>query len=168
MLNLRAKSKYDKVRKELTRHLCEVAPFDAATTAFLAEVQANWTNSHSIVGGPHSDALKLLGLTPSVTNLVHALTYRLPAYAFTAPNQNKKSIIMAAVQKILLPVTIDGSIHVSDDNHTAIIRCQTNFVYIFTDDTSGLRESIYHMKTKTLPPVDEPPPSTPNAEPGNN
>ena len=78
-LNLRAKRKYDQVRNDLAQHSYEVVPFDAKTTAFLTDVRTNWTNSHSQIGGPHSDAIRLLGLRPSVSHLVHVFTHQLPA-----------------------------------------------------------------------------------------
>jgi len=145
-LNLRAKRKYDQVRSDLAQHSYAVVPFDTETTAFLAEVRASWTNSHSEVGGPHSDAITLLGLHPSVSNLVHVFTHRLPAYSFVSPQQNKESTVMAMVQGMLMPITIDDSIHVSNDGHTAVVRCQTNLVYIFSDELPGLRESMYYVK----------------------
>jgi hypothetical protein len=145
-LNLRAKRKYDHVRDELAQHSYAVVPFDQKTTAFLAEVRTSWTNSHSQVGGPHSDAIKLLGLRPSVSNLVHVFTHRLPAYSFLSLDQNKKSAVMAMVQGLLMPVTMDNSIHRSEDGLTALVRCQTNLVYVFSDEPAGLRESMYYLK----------------------
>ena len=145
-LHLRAKRKYDHVRNDLAQHSYAVVPFDADTTTFLAEVRSSWTNSHSQVGGPHSDAIQLLGLRPSVSNLVHVFTHRLPTYSFLSTDQNKKSAVMAMVQGMLMPITIDDSIHLSDDGHTALVRCQTNLVYIFSDEQSGLRESMYFVK----------------------
>jgi len=145
-LNLRAKRKYDKMRNELSELSYSVVEMDADTTALLAEVREKWTQSHSQIDGPHSEALKTLGLNPSVSNLAHVFTYRLPKYSLLSIEQNKKSAAMGLVQGILMPVTIDESIHVSADGHLALVRCKTDLVYVFADENTGLREEMYYVK----------------------
>ena len=54
------------------------------------------------------------------------------------------------VQGMLMPITIDDSIHLSDDGHTALVRCRTNNVYVFEDEDTGLRESLYYVKMKDI------------------
>lgn len=142
-LNLRAKQKYDKMRNELSHLSCSVVAMDAETTALLAEVREKWRQSHSQMDGPHSDALKTLGLDPSVSNLAHVFTYRLPRYSLLSIGNNKKSATMALVQGLLMPDAIDDSIHVSADGHLALIQVHKNCVLVFADESSGLREEMY-------------------------
>lgn len=142
-LNLRAKQKYDKMRKGLSEFSYSVVEMDADTKALLAVVREKWTQSHSQIDGPHSDALKTLGLTPSVSNLVHVFTYRLPEYSLLSIDQNKKSAAMGLVQGILVPVTIDESIHVSAKGDLALIQVSTKCVLVFADENKGLREEMY-------------------------
>lgn len=153
-VNLRAKPKYDKMRHELSEISYSVVEMDADTTALLADVRGNWFESHSETEGPHSKALETVGLRPSVSNLTHVFTYRLPEYSFLSLDQNKKSAAMGMIQATIFPVTIDQSIHVSDDGHLALIRCQKNLVYVFSDEETGLRETMYYVKKKNIEPED--------------
>ena len=149
-LNLRAKRKYDELRDRLAQCSYSLVKMDSDTTALLAEACADWTEAYSHVGGPHSDALKTVGLRPSVSNLTHVFTHRLPEYSFLSPNQNKKSVVMGAIQSLLFSVTIDDAIHLSGDGSIALIRCQTNLVLVFADEESGLRESMYYAKKQDI------------------
>jgi len=142
-LNLRAKQKYDKMRNELSQLSYSVVKMDADTTALLSEVREKWAQSHSQIDGPHSDALKTLGLDLSVSNLVHVFTYRLPKYSFLSIEQNKKSAAMGLVQGLLMPVTIDESIHVSANGDLALIQVSAKCVLVFADENAGLREEMY-------------------------
>ncbi len=151
-LNLRAKQKYDKARDELAKGLPSVVKMDSDTMAFVADVRANWVESYSEVRGVHSDALKTLGLRPTVKNLVHVFTHRLPEYTFLSPEQNLKSMVMGIVQGTIVPMTNDQSIHLSDDGHLALVRCHTNIVLMFSDEPTGLREAMYKVKQKNIEP----------------
>ena len=153
-LNLRAKRKYDRMRDGLSQHSYSLVQMDAGTTALLAEVRGNWVESHSETEGPHSKALETVGLRPSVSNLTHVFTYRLPEYSFLSLDQNKKSATMGMIQGTIFPVTIDQSIHVSDDGHLVLIRCQKNLVYVFSDEETGLREAMYYVKKMNIEPED--------------
>jgi len=167
-LNLRAKPKYDELRDRLAQ--CSYSPvqMDAATTALLIEVRENWFQSHSQIDGPHSDALKTIGRRPCVSNLTHIFTYRLPEYSFFSPNQNKKSVVMGMIQSTIFPVTVDDSIHLSDDGHVAILRVRTNLVQVFSDELTGLREAMYYVKKGNIEPNigQVSPEAAPSAAPG--
>ena len=150
VLNLRTKRKYDEVRDKLAQCSYSLVMMDGDTTALLAEARADWTEGFSHVRGPHSDALKTLGLRPSVSNLTHVFTHRLPQYSFFSPDQNKKAVVMGAIQSLLFPKTIEDAIHLSGEGSIALIRCQTNLVFVFADEEPGLRESMYYVKKEDL------------------
>lgn len=76
VVSLGSKKKYDRARTELANHVLSEAPMDAETKALLAEVRTNWIEMSSEVDGPHADALKTIGLEPSVSNVIELFTYR--------------------------------------------------------------------------------------------
>ena len=63
---------------------------------------------------------------------------------------------MGMIQSTVFPATVDESIHLSDDGHLAIIRVRTNLVQVFSDELTGLRESMYYVKERISEPTDEP------------
>jgi hypothetical protein len=150
--SLRAKQKYDAVRSELGKHLFSVIKMDADTSVLLADVRADWVESHSQIDGPSSDAIRTVGLTPSVSNLVEVFTYEMPTFSLLSLGRNKKPVVMGMLQSMILPVSIDASIHLSNDGHLALIRCRTNVVYVFSDEETGLRESMYYVKKVNIEP----------------
>jgi hypothetical protein len=152
-LNLRAKQKYDKMRNELSQLSYSVVKMDTDTIALLAEVREKWSRSYSQMDGPHSDALKTLGLDPSASNLVHFFAYRLPKYSLLSIEKNKKSAAMGLVQGLLMPVAIDESIHVSANGGLALIQVKTNCVLVFADENTGLREEMYVKGNIEQPPA---------------
>jgi len=154
-VSLRVKQKYDKARIELADHVLSAVPMDAETKALLTEVRTSWVERSSEVGGPHSDALKTIGLEPSVSNVIELLTYRMPAYSLLSFGRNRRPMQIGTIQAILLPISIDKSIHVSDDRHVALIRLHPTIVYVFEDDAGGLRETQYCLKKENVEPAAE-------------
>ncbi len=144
--SFRAKWKYDTARADLRKNLLVVIQIDADMKVQLAKVQTNWAESHSEIGGPHSEAIETVGLRPTVANLIEVFTYPLPEYWFLSSARNKKAATMGAVQAVILPRTVDGLIHVSEDQRLAIIRYGPDIVGVFTDDAGGLREATYTNK----------------------
>jgi len=155
VVSFRAKRRYDDARGELAKHVLSAVPMDAQTTALLTEVRTSWVEEYSEVAGLYSDALKTIGLKPSVSNLIEVFTYRMPEYSLLSPGRNKKPRLIGMIQAQLLPVSVDQSIHVSDDRHVALIRCQTSLVFVFSDDTGGLREAKYCLKKANIEPEAE-------------
>jgi len=150
--SLRAKRKYDDARADLGKHLFSVVQMDGDTTALLAEVQTNWVESYSEVGSVYTEALKTVGLSPSVSNLIEMFTYRMPEYSLLFPSRNKEPAAMGQIQATLLPMSVDGLIYVSEDQHLAMIRCKTNVVLVFADEAGGLREAQYCVKEENVEP----------------
>ena len=149
MLNLRAKAKYEKARSELTPHVLSAVLMDAKSIAFATQVRDSWIQRHSEVGGPHTSALETLGLRPTVSNLVHVFTYRMPAYSFLSLNQNRTATHMGLVQSTLIPGATDNAIHVSGDGRMALVRIGTSMVNFFQDEEAGLREASYYLEPKS-------------------
>jgi hypothetical protein len=166
VVSFRAKRKYDEARAELAEHVLSAVPMDAQTNALLTEVRTSWVEEYSEVAGMYADALKTIGLKPSVSNLIEVFTYRLPKYSLLPPGRNKRPMLIGMIQAELLPMSVDQSIHVSDDRHVALIRCRTSLVFVFTDETGGLREARYCLKKENFEhagPLDQlqPPASRP-------
>lgn len=146
VVSIRAKAKYDQVSMELSVFKYTVKPIDEGFTAFLADVEKTWSVRYSETGGPHSDGLKLAGLSPSAANLTHVFTCPMPNWSWVSPQRNRDSAALGAAKALLLPVTVDGAIHVSADKGMAVIRCTTNTIYVFRDDPQGMRETLYVRK----------------------
>ena len=154
-VSLHIKRKYDKARIELADHVLSAVPMDAETKVLLTEVRTGWVEKNNEVGGPHSDALKTIGLEPSVSNVIELLTYRMPEYSLLSLRRNSRPMQIGAIQAVLLPISIDKSIHVSDDRHVALIRIHPAIVYVFTDEAGGLRETQYWLKKENIEPTAE-------------
>ena len=146
VVSLGSKKKYDKARTELAVHILSEAPMDAEIKALLTEVRTSWIETSNEVGGPHADALKTLGLEPSVSNVVDLLTYRLPEYSLLSLGRNRRPMQIGAIQAVLIPISMDKSIHVSDDRQVALIRLRPTIVYVFQNEAGGLRETQYRLK----------------------
>lgn len=145
-LNLRAKAKYDQMTKELSVVSYTVSPIDAQFSSFLADVEKTWVVRTNTLGGPHSDGLKLARMPPSADHLAHLLTCPMPVWSWFSPQRNRQSIVLGMVKEQLLMATVDGVIHVAPDKKTTAIWCHTNMLYVFRDDTGGMREILYFRK----------------------
>ncbi|MBI1338049.1 MAG: hypothetical protein GC164_13965 [Phycisphaera sp.] len=147
-INHYAKGKYDKMKSMLSPY--EKVQINDETTAILTKAKNEWKMAYSDIGGPHTDALKLLGLEPSVSNLLYVFTYSLPQYSYLAPQQNAKAALMCSIQERIFPITIDQSIHVSQDEKLAMFRCNEKTILVFLDEGKGLREEMYHVKKEDI------------------
>ena len=146
VVSLGAKNKYDKTRTELADHVLSEAPMDAETKALLTEVRTSWIETTNEIGGPHTGALKTLGWEPSVSSLIDLMTYRMPEYSLLALGRNRRPMQIGTVQAVLIPISTDKSIHVSDDRQVALIRHSPTMVSVFQNEEDGLREIQYHLK----------------------
>lgn len=149
---LRVKGKYDDFKAEIANHTLMVVRMDRQTQTLLTEVCTNWVEVYSEVGGPHADALEQVELSPSVSSLIHLFTYRMPEYSLFSPRQNKQAATMGMIQAVMLPMSVDGSIHVSRDQHLAVIRYTPSVVAVYTDDAGGLREALYELREEPAAP----------------
>jgi hypothetical protein len=151
-LNLRAKSKYDQLRKESDTAYTEM-PMDQQATEFLAEVQSKWTCTADVTNGPDADAVRLAGRTPSVRHLIDLVNFRMPPYRWFSASQNRRSIDLYMSKAVIMPVSVDQQWHVSQDRHLALLRFKTNVVCVYRDDAAGLRATMYHQQPSRRPPA---------------
>jgi hypothetical protein len=145
-LHFAAKKKFDKARNEINTGILTREIMDAQTRELLTIVRKDWTKHTSEVNGAHSVALKLAGIRPTVSNLVDLFSSRVPEYSFFSLSKNKESAIIAPILAMLLPITVDGTIHVSSDGSLALIQNSANTVHVFTDESEGLREEWYRRE----------------------
>jgi hypothetical protein len=167
-VSVRARSKYDQMTKELSVVSYTVKPFDVQFSGFLADVERNWIVRTNTVGGPHSEGLKLAGMPPSPDNLTHLLTCPMPAWSWVSTQRNRQSVILGMVKGQLLMTTVDGAIHVTPDKSTTAIWCHTNMLYVFRNDTGGMREILYIRKktsNQASEATSEPAPSAVSSSP---
>jgi hypothetical protein len=153
VLSFRGKLKYDRTREDLKGMVYGVNPFDQNATAFHKDVEATWSIGADEVNGPNSDAVRMAGLTPCVTNLVYTFNYQMPAYQWFSPGQNRRAAVFGVIKSKFFPVSVDKVWHVSQDGHLAMLWCRTNAVYIYRDDVGGMRETLYYRKKDAVEAV---------------
>jgi len=151
---LRAKQKYDEFRVELGGPFSEVQ-MNAEATSLLEEARSKWVLRYNDVNGPHSEALKILGMQPTVANLVALFTYPLPDYSWVRSARNVRASATGVIQAKIFPVSVDHAIHVSEGRDLAYIQISENIVVVFTDDTEGLREAGYTNLESLRQPTSE-------------
>jgi hypothetical protein len=143
-LSFQIKEKYDNLKNELSKYSVKTSPIDSQFKEYLSEVEGKWTCKLNETNGPHSTALKALGLTPSVKNLIYFISYQMPEYSWFSQERNKEATKFAMFKGELSPAVMDKTIHVSADQKIAFIITKENIVLVFKDDPNGLRELIYH------------------------
>ena len=152
--NLQAEKKYGESRLRLAEHVLSSVPMDAKTMSLVGKAREHWAQRTGVnLAVPYSDALKILKLKPTVSNLVHVLTYQIPEYSYLSENQNIESGKIAIVQGLLLPGTIDGSIHVSEDGQLALLKLKAKYFMIFSENGNGLwvQEFLKEVDNAKLP-----------------
>ena len=146
-LEIRAKMKYDQAKQE-NDVAYSVTLMDQNTTAFLEEVQSNWTCWSDHTNGPDSEALKLIGKTPLVRNLIEMYNFRMPPFRWLSPSQNREAVAVNLVKSKFMPVPFDKVWHVSADEHMAFLLYKSNGVALYRDEPSGLRASYFKSGKK--------------------
>lgn len=143
-LSFQIKAKYDNLKNELSKYSVKSSPIDNKSMEYLSDVEGKWTCKLNETNGPHSVALKALGLTPSVKNFIYLINYQMPEYSWFSQKRNKEATKFAMFKGELFPAVMDKTIHVSADQKIAFIITKESIVLVFKDDPSGLRELIYH------------------------
>jgi len=143
-LSFQIKAKYDNLKNELSKYPVKISPIGSQFKGYLSEVEGKWTCKLDETNGPHSVALKALGLTPSVKHLIYLINYQMPEYSWFSQKRNKEATKFAMFKGELSPAVMDKTIHVSADQKIAFIITKENIVLVFKDDPNGLRELIYH------------------------
>jgi hypothetical protein len=150
--SLHTKSKYDEVRQQELPMVYAVAPLDQKAEAFLSDVQSNWLCKVDVTNGPDADVVKLVGMTPSVHNLVYVFNYQMPEYRWFSPAENRKASVIGLIKAKFFPISVDKEWHVSKDMHLAMLWCKTNVVYLYRDEGESLRASLYVRKKENIEP----------------
>jgi len=148
ILCFNAKVKYDRARQSLLAGQPEpykVVQMTPEMSSLLDEIKKDWVKQYSETDGPYADTLRLVGLEPTVENLIYLLNYEMPDYSFFYLWRNKKALIMGQGKALLLPISIDAAIHVTENESTAMIRATKTAVQIFSDTVGGLKESMYYV-----------------------
>ena len=149
--SLNAKVKHDRMRQDLADATYLVVPFDQKASALRSEVETTWACSSDSTDGPDSEVVRTAGLRPCVSNLVYAFNYEVPAFSWVSPGRNREAAVFGLLKAKFFPVSVDKEWHVSDDYHVAMLWCRTNAVFIYRDETNGLRASLYYRKKPVEP-----------------
>ncbi len=144
ILCFNAKIKYDRARKGVQCEPYKVVQMTPEMSSLLDEIKKDWVKQYSETDGPYADTLRVVGLEPTVDNLIDLLNYEMPDYSFFYLWRNKKALLMAQGKALLLPISIDDAIHVTENHSKAMIRITKTAVQIFSDTVGGLKESIYY------------------------
>jgi hypothetical protein len=154
--SVRAKQKYDTVRKELSTAQYAEILIDHQAKTFLSLVQDEWIQKPETNGHPHSDMVKLAGMSPSVRNLIHVFNYQMPEYGWFSQARNKQSAVIGLLKANFFPVSVDRTFHVTEDGHLAFLWCRTNMVYVYRDETNDLSATLYYTKTNDIEHIGSP------------
>ncbi len=144
-----ANRKYEEGRRKLGSELGSpftVREFDARTQDLLRNIEADWSCTSSEVGGPYQQAMKTVGIMPTVEGLTELFNYRMPAYSWFSPTKNADAISISAVQAIIVPVSLDQTIHVSTDRSLAVILHADGVASVFRETENGLLEELWVRK----------------------
>lgn len=139
-------AKYERAKNNLEQDLGQpfsVRPFDADIQKKLGAIESTWECTSEDVPGPHSDAMRLAGIAPSVEGLIRLYNYRMPEFSWLDASQNRKSLEIAAVQAVIVPISIDNTIHFSAAQRLALVRVTRRFVLIFRETENGLSETVW-------------------------
>ncbi len=142
-LSFQTKAKYDNLRKELSKYPVTVSPMDNRTNELLLEIESKWTCKLNETNGPHSFALKGLGLTPSVKNVAYLISFQMPEYSWLSQESNKEATKFAMIKGEMSPKVTDKTIHISANEKTAFVIIKDNIVLVFRDEANGMREMVY-------------------------
>ncbi|MHB1037338.1 MAG: hypothetical protein ACYC35_22655 [Pirellulales bacterium] len=150
VISVRANSKYDILRAEASAHMHTAAPMTPAADALIAEVKSRWVKVFSEVNGPTSYSLKTVELSPSVPHVVELFTYRMPEYSYLpwSSRKNERAALKGLIQAIVLADCTGEPLYVSNNGDEAFIRCNEKVALLFSEDPSGLRETIYVREMK--------------------
>lgn len=149
--SIKAKSKYDKVKDELSKKPYTLVEIGKNDKKFLKEIKKEWHIHLNIINGATSKALKLIGFDNSVSGITKLLTYEMPSYSWLSSEQNKKVSRIAIIYTMLAPRSVDNIIHVAKDRNLAFTQFNEGFVLVYQNDETGLREIQYvkeHRKNK--------------------
>lgn len=149
-INLSAKERYNKLRKELSHAALNVTFMTDQTSSIYEDAKKHWTLVEPYEDVPvsaHTIALESIDMAPNVLNLVTLFSFRLPEYSFLKPKENALSMAMGALQATLLPAAMDGKIHVTKDYLLALIRHSPTLILVYRKTEKGLiKEMFYHKK----------------------
>jgi len=147
------KSRYDRIRQEEFRPDYAVTTIDEKVEVLLSEVQSNWQCKVDVTNGPFADAVKkLTGKAPSVRSLIDLSNYKMPPYDWSSQAQNRSSAALGLMRALFPPNTIDKKWHVSKDVHLAMLRLGTNKIYLYRDEATGLRQTLYLNESENIEP----------------
>lgn len=142
-VSLRAAAHYNELRRLTGTMSYRVAPVDDRMEAFASEVQSNWICASSDLDGPNSEMVRLVGLAPSVSNLIHVFNYEMPVYSWLDVSRNRQAIKLAAAKSAFFPNSVDRQFHVYKGGRAMLLWGKSNAVYIFRDEAGQMRESLY-------------------------
>lgn len=139
------KASYDELRDNLIRELGTGLKPARLDPEKLSEID-QWPVHSSAIGdaSAHAEALKTLGKPATVDNLVELFKVQMPPYAWLGWGQNIENMNTAAVQAVIVPVSVDGKIHVSADGLTAIIIHSDGIASVYTQTEDGFVDELRH------------------------
>ena len=135
-----ARERYERIRTHVvTMNLVEI---DADEQAFLDDVRANWKQQSSAIDGD-GEILEAGGITPTVANWVDAETWKMPPFSYWNYSANRRNAELAVIFGNLAARSGDRTVYAARDRTLAYLRVQDGLVWLMTNDSSGLRGSLY-------------------------
>ena len=146
----KAKDKYERAKQKLEAELANGFVVKNINGDVFDEIGGKWVCKNTEIGGPHSQAMKITGMAPTVANLIRLYNYRMPEYSWLDTGQNAKSLSIAKVQATIVPLSVDQAIHVTNDKSLAIIYHRDGMAWVFRETEEGFKEELWLREGKVI------------------
>jgi len=140
---LKTKTHYDALLKEEGATSFAVTAMDEHSQALLSEVQRNWSCREDATNTEISQLLMLVGLAPSVTNVIYLLHSPMPRFNWWSATRTRQATMFGFMKLAYSDFGTNQTFHVSDDGHLALLHCSSNTAVVFQDETNGVREARF-------------------------
>jgi hypothetical protein len=111
--------------------------------ALLSELQHNWSCKEDATNTEISQLLMLVGLTPSVTNVIYLFHSPMPQFNWSSASRTRQAAMVGFMKLAYSNYGTNQTFHVSDDGHLALLHCSSNTAVVFQDETNGVREALF-------------------------
>jgi hypothetical protein len=146
--NVRAKANYDKIKVELSLAYT-IKPINKEFHSFIDEVETKWSRDQSLEQSKaYNDVLISLGMQPTVESLVYVLNSPMPEYSWISNDANIKSALLGSAKSVMLTISTDGCLYLSDKKDVAVTLLEKSRVVIYKNAKDGIDIIYYKNEAK--------------------
>jgi hypothetical protein len=149
-MNIREEEKYEKYAKEIRALTYKVVPLNDERLKVLSEVEKTWKCTADCLNDYYGKGIQSMDLTPSVKNLIHLLNCPMPKWSWWSNEHNEYCKRLMEYKGSYLTLTVDRTIHTTDEGCKAVLQISENTILVFEDDKEGLRERFYSKESQKI------------------